>query len=52
MIQFGTGGWRAIIGDDFVRENIVRVATGIAKLAKENNKTDQPIPIGYGARRA
>ena len=26
MIQFGTGGWRAIIGDGFTRENIRRIA--------------------------
>ena len=25
MIKFGTGGWRAVIGDDFIRENIQRV---------------------------
>ena len=50
MIQFGTGGWRAIIGDDFIRANIVKVATGIAKLARENNKTDKPICIGYDRR--
>ena len=25
-IHFGTGGWRAVIGDDFIRENIRRVA--------------------------
>jgi len=29
MIQFGTGGWRAIIGEDFVAENIRRVTAGI-----------------------
>ncbi|MBQ3064586.1 MAG: phosphoglucomutase/phosphomannomutase family protein [Clostridia bacterium] len=50
MIQFGTGGWRAIIGDDFIRENIVKVATGLAKLAGEEGKTDKPIPIGYDRR--
>ena len=50
MIKFGTGGWRAIIGDDFIRANIVKVATGIAKLAKENGKTDKPICIGYDRR--
>ena len=22
MIRFGTGGWRAIIGDEFTRENV------------------------------
>ena len=30
MIKFGTGGWRAIIGDDFVCENKV-----VAEIYKE-----------------
>ena len=34
MIRFGTGGWRAIIGDDFTRENVQLVATGILKYAR------------------
>lgn len=50
MIRFGTGGWRAIIGDDFVCENIRRVAAGIAALAREENKTDRPVIIGYDRR--
>lgn len=25
-IHFGTGGWRAVIGDDFIRSNIRLVA--------------------------
>ena len=29
MIRFGTGGWRAVIGEDFTRENVRRVAAGI-----------------------
>ena len=44
MIRFGTGGWRAVIGDDFICENIRRVAAGIAKLAHEQNKAETPIP--------
>ena len=31
MIKFGTGGWRAVIGDDFTRENVQLVANGILK---------------------
>ena len=50
MIKFGTGGWRAVIGDDFIKDNIRLVATGIVKLAKEENKTDKPIIIGYDRR--
>src|SRR5699024_9966920 len=30
MIEFGTGGWRAIIGDEFTRENVRLLAQGLA----------------------
>lgn len=50
MINFGTGGWRAIIGEDFVCENIRKVAAGIATLARTENKTDKPIIVGYDRR--
>lgn len=50
MIKFGTGGWRAVIGDDFICENIRKVAAGIVELAKKENKTGKPIIIGYDRR--
>ncbi len=50
MIKFGTGGWRAIIGEDFICENIRRVAGGIVKLAQEQGKMDKPIIVGYDRR--
>ena len=49
-IKFGTGGWRAIIGVDFVRENIIRVARGVVELARLEGKTDLPVVIGYDRR--
>jgi len=49
-IKFGTGGWRALIGDDFTKENICRVAQGIVELMKSENKTDKPVIIGYDRR--
>ena len=49
-IRFGTGGWRGIIGDDFIKENIRRVTYGICLLAKEKNKADKPIVVGYDRR--
>ena len=30
MIKFGTGGWRAIIGDEFIKANIVALAQAVA----------------------
>jgi len=50
MIKFGTGGWRAIIGEDFICENIRRVAAGILKLAQEQEKCEKPVIIGYDRR--
>ena len=50
MIRFGTGGWRDVIGDGFIKENIKRVAQGIADLMAEEGKTDKPVMIGYDRR--
>ncbi len=50
MIKFGTGGWRAVIGEDFIQENIRLVAAGILKLAQEENKAEKPIIVGYDRR--
>ena len=49
-IKFGTGGWRAVIGEDFIQENVRRVAAGILALMKEENKTDKPVIIGFDRR--
>lgn len=50
MIKFGTGGWRAVIGEDFIQENIRRVAAGVLELARRENNTDKPIIVGYDRR--
>ena len=50
MIKFGTGGWRAIIGDDFVRENIEKVAMGMVLMMREQKRTEKPVPIGFDRR--
>lgn len=49
-ILFGTGGWRAVIGEDFTKENIKRVAQGICDMMKADGKTDKPVVIGYDRR--
>ena len=46
-IHFGTGGWRAVIGEDFTQENVRLVAAGILKLMESEKKTDKPVIIGY-----
>ncbi len=50
MIKFGTGGWRATIGEEFTMENVRLVAYGILKLAKSEGKTGRPIIIGHDRR--
>lgn len=50
MIKFGTGGWRAVIGEDFICENVRRVAAGVAKLAQEQGKAERPVIVGYDRR--
>lgn len=50
MIQFGTGGWRDIIGDGFIKDNIVLVAQALAKLMKEEKVDSHGIVIGYDKR--
>lgn len=50
MIQFGTGGWRAKIGEDFTCDNVRRVGGAVCAWLKENGKTDRPVIIGYDRR--
>lgn len=50
MIKFGTGGWRAIIGSDFIERNVCLVTEGICALMQEQGKADKPVIIGYDHR--
>ncbi len=50
MIKFGTGGWRAAIGSDFIETNVCYVAEGICRLMIEDGKMDKPTIIGYDHR--
>ena len=50
MIQFGTGGWRAVIGDGFTRANIQRVALALARRMKREGVQEQGLCIGYDRR--
>ena len=49
MIHFGTGGFRAVIGEDFTKENVQKVACALAKIMKQE-KNNKPIVIGYDKR--
>ena len=50
MIRFGTGGWRAVIGDEFIRSNIELLAKAMSIKMKREDKTSQGIIIGYDKR--
>lgn len=50
MIKFGTGGWRAVIGDDFTKENIKIVAQAMCDFMAEQGKKSLPVMIGYDRR--
>ena len=41
MIKFGTGGWRAVIAEDFTFSNVRRVAKGTALYLKRNRTGSQ-----------
>ncbi len=50
MIEFGTGGWRAVIGDLFTRENIRKVACALARRMHREGVADTGMCIGYDRR--
>ncbi len=49
-IKFGTGGWRAIIADEFTKENIRRVVAGLCQLMLLEGHGGKEICIGYDRR--
>ena len=50
MIQFGTGGWRAIIGQEFTQANIRRVATALGRRLRREDGAEREICVGYDRR--
>ena len=50
MIRFGTGGWRAIIGSDFILDNIKKLTQAISNKMKLEGAGDKGIVIGYDRR--
>lgn len=50
MIKFGTGGWRAVIGDEFTKANIRLLAKAVADMMHEEGVADEGIVIGYDRR--
>ena len=50
MIRFGTGGWRAEIGKDFIESNIKLVGQALANRIIELKENNTPVVIGYDRR--
>ncbi len=50
MISFGTGGWRAIIGDEFTKYNVQRLMRALAQRMKDEDVQDKSFCIGYDRR--
>ncbi len=50
MIKFGTGGWRGIIGEDFTKANIQKLAKAMCLKMKNEGVTENGIVLGYDRR--
>lgn len=50
MIKFGTGGFRAIIGDEFTRANLELLTQGLVNKIKREGLQHYPVIIGYDRR--
>ena len=49
-IKFGTGGWRAFIGEEFTKANVQLFAQAIANIMIKENAQEKGIVIGYDRR--
>lgn len=50
MIQFGTGGWREIIGDGFTKANVQLLMTGLVERMRGEDVLSRGFCIGYDRR--
>ena len=50
MIKFGTGGFRAIIGEDFTKDNVQQLARAVARKMKDENVENRTMVLGYDRR--
>lgn len=50
MIKFGTGGWRAIIGDDFTKANVQLLTRALAHMMRDGGSSENGFCIGYDRR--
>ena len=50
MIKFGTGGWRAVIAEDFTKDNLRLLTAGLCRLMEKEGNRDKEICVGYDRR--
>ncbi len=50
MIRFGTGGWRAIIADEFTKSNIRLLTAGLCRMMEKEGLGGAEICVGYDRR--
>lgn len=50
MIHFGTGGWRAIIGDGFTKENVRRLIQALCDRMIAEGVASRGVVVGYDRR--
>lgn len=50
MIKFGTGGWRAIIGDEFTKANVRLLSQALADMMRQEKVDSRGVIIGYDRR--
>ena len=49
-IQFGTDGWRGVIGDDFTFANVRRAAAAVAAYVRAKKMAERGLVVGYDTR--
>ena len=50
MIHFGTGGWRAVIADDFTKADIRLLTAGLCSLMTKEGLAGSEVCVGYDRR--
>ena len=50
MIHFGTGGWRAVIADEFTKANLRLLTAGLCELMKKEGHGGAELCVGYDRR--
>ena len=50
MLKFGTGGWRAVIADEFTKANLRLLAAGLCRMMDREGHAGAELAVGYDRR--